>query len=233
MAGSSIRKKVTGCIILLLLLTISAFRCDPEQDPEFVFMIFTLPISVSPATSEISIGDTLWITSDFPDTIREYNSGEYYKLENFNFNFSLGLFQLVDNQKSISEQPGATSSFNFSQEVGSITFFGETFSDYNFVYSQEKYLSRIGIIPQSIGVFCVNFLGPSQLDLESVIDLGKTQDGRQRIPAYRNMYFTINEGLNNNFDLFQENCRAISLELPIPDNIYYEQKSTFTFRVVE
>lgn len=227
--------KVSGfsSLILLQLLPVTAFKCDDEKPPLFEFMIFELPFGVTPEDDSIKVGDTLWIFSNFPDTIREYNSGNYFKLVNFNFNFSLALFKLTNDQKSISEQPGATSSFNFIQKIGFISFFGETFNTYNMVYSQEKYISRIGIIPQTSGVFCINFLGPAKLELKSVIDLGKTKDGRQRIPSYRNIYFTINEGLNNNFDLFKQNCRAVSIEFPIPDNIYNEQKGTFTFRVVE
>lgn len=215
----------------LLVLMLTSFQCEDEK-VEFVFMILELPFTVTPENDSISVGDTLWITSDFPDTIREYNSGEYFKLEDFSFNFSLALRKLTSNQLSISQQPGATSSFNFHQEVGFISYFGETFSDFNLLYSQGRYKSRIGIIPQNTGVYCVNFLGPSQLDLKEVIDLGTTGDGQRRVPHYDTMYFMINDGLLTNFDLFKENCRAISLENPIPGNIYYEQKGAFTFRVV-
>ena len=131
------------------------------------------------------------------------------------------------------DQPGATAQFNFIQEIGSIPFFGETFSDFKLVYINEKYVSKIGIIPQSTGVYCLNFLGPSQLELKSVTDLGRTLDGRQRIPAYETLFFIINGG-NNNLSLLRENCILSSDSNPNNYRaFYYEQKGTFTFRVVE
>ncbi len=228
-----LQNKVSGLksLILLFLLALTAFKCDDERPPQFEFMIFELPFTIIPGNEVIQMGDTLWITSSMADSIKEYHSDNFYKIENFNFNFSLGLFQLTGNQKSLGEQPGATTSFHFVQEIGTITYFGETFSDFNLVYAQEKYLSRIGIIPQSLGVFSVNFLGPSELELNSVIDLGVTEDGRQRIPVYEALFFIINEG-NTNFDLFTENCLDTSTN---PDNYreyYYIRKGTFTFRVV-
>ncbi|MBX2946264.1 MAG: hypothetical protein KF725_10555 [Cyclobacteriaceae bacterium] len=219
--------------MIFLSISFFAFRCEEDKSPEFVFMIFELPFNVTPGNDYINVGDTLWITSEIPDTIHEYYSGDYYKIVNFDFSFSLGIRKLVSGGFNFGDQPGATAQFNFIQEIGSIPFFGETFSDFKLVYINEKYVSKIGIIPQSTGVYCLNFLGPSQLELKSVTDLGRTLDGRQRIPAYETLFFIINGG-NNNLSLLRENCILSSDSNPNNYRaFYYEQKGTFTFRVVE
>jgi hypothetical protein len=71
-----------------------------------------------------------------------------------------------------------------------------------------------------------------QIDLKPIIDLGITPNGRKKIPVYEAFYFVVNEGVTN-FELFKEHCKAESIENPAPINVYYEQKGSFTFRVVE
>ncbi len=98
---------------------------------------------------------------------------------------------------------------------------------FSFNYSQNQYRYKIGLIPNSTGIFSLNFLWPidlhgipeEQIDLTTVIDLGVTPAGRKRIPVYEAFYFFINDG-NNNFDLFKENCKAASVEHPTNINVF-------------
>jgi hypothetical protein len=243
MAGNIFKKKVTGFINLLLLLslTISAFRCDQEKDPEFVFMIFVLPISIELSSEEIILGDTLWISGGFPDTLQEYYSKKYYKLSDFNFKSKICLDKLINSDLYLSQQPGATSDFNIINELGSFSGLGSSCGTFDFQYQFEMYHYKIGLVTKSTGVFSAFFLWPidlhglpeEQVDLRPVIDLGKTSDGRNRIPVYEAFFFLINDG-QTNFELFVQNCRAGSLENPEDfKNVFAEQKGTFTFRVIE
>jgi hypothetical protein len=86
-------------------------------------------------------------------------------------------------------------------------------------------------VTTAVGVYSINILNPEEFDLSS-ITLGLTADGRKRIPVYRHIYYPINNG-NTNFELFRKHCKAVSLDFPTEQNIYYEQKGIFTFRVVE
>lgn len=184
------------------------------------------------------IGLMLFI--DFPDTILDLNSMKYYKIINMDFKELLGLRKLSSNELTISEQPGALESFSFFKNSATLFNIGGTFADLKFSYSNERYSFKLGIIPKATGIFCVNFLWPIQLNdgfdeglnLKNYIDLGLTIDGRRRVPIHKATYVVINNG-ETNFDLFEANCRAISLEVPIEGNIYYEQKGTFTFEVVK
>jgi hypothetical protein len=200
-------------------------------------MSFIIPINITPQANEISIGDTLWVSGIFPDTLLEHHSGKYYKLPNFDFKSKLCLRQLTNKSVLISDQPGAFENFQIISKVGGMSRIGSICGDIDFEYAQEKYHYQIGLIGTSTGIYTVNFLWPidlhglpeEQVDLRSVIDLGE-ENGRPRVPVYEAFYFVVNNG-ENNFEMFKEHCKAASIDEPSTINLFYEQKGTFTFRV--
>lgn len=243
MAGN-LRNSVTGSLgsllLLIILLTLTGVRCGDDNDPEFIFMAFLVPITITPPSDEFHVGDTLWISGSFPDTLEEFYSGKYYRFENFDFKSKICLHKLVNNQKNIGEQPGAFDYFSIINKAGSLQQISSICGSVSFDYRDGKYNYRIGLLTTIVGIFTINFLWPINLhgmpdehiDLKTIIDLGTTTDGRRKIPVYEAFYFVVNEG-NTNFELFKENCKAESLTNPAPINVFYEQKGSFTFRVVE
>lgn len=233
------RPKAFSFIIIFLLL-VSA-RCDDEkQHPEFVHMIFMIPIEVLPASTVIKTTDTLWVTANFPDTLKEYYSGRYYKLPNFDFKSDLCMAKLVDKHQYYSwQQPVAAASY--TSRIGTFNKFGSLCGDMKFLYTGNGYRFKLGIVIAQPGVYSLGLLMPLNLnsmpednvDLEPIIDLGETQDGRKRIPVYEAFFFTINNG-DTHFELFRQHCRAGSVENPDDfKNVHAEQKGTFTFHVKE
>lgn len=228
--------KVPGvvCLVLFLIITLTSFQCQEDKERVFEPILFELEFTIAPADSIAFVGDTIWITANIPDSIRDWHTGNRYKLIDFNFDLSLVIRKLFDQQKPVGDQPGATSAFDFIIKEGTLYLF-ETFNDFRMAYRDGYYLFRVGVIPKAAGVYCFNFLTPpaNSIDIRQAIKLERTPDGRERIPVYDGTYVIVNDGVHTNFDLFKKHCRAISLEVPIPDNIYYEQKGSFTFRVVE
>jgi hypothetical protein len=224
--------KGASCVSLLLLLFLAttAFNCEGEKEPEFIMMDFVLPFTITPTDANFSLGDTLWVEAAFSEKLEEYNSKVYYDIKDFDFQSKILLFELTNPNLDLSYQPSAVDFFHFIPIVGTIPFIGETASPFAFEYKENKYFFRLGLVPKQKGVFCVNFLPPSELDLRPGLMLGKTNDGRERIPSFQHLYFLINEG-NTNFDLFKQNCKANSITTPLEINIFYEQKGTFTFEV--
>ncbi len=222
-------------LVLFLAITFTSMRCEENKVQIFERIRFELPFTIIPFDSIVRIGDTLWITAHIPDSIRDWNTGNRYRLIDFDFDLSLVVRKLIDKYKPVGDQPGATSVFDFIIEDGTLYLF-ETFNDFKMAYRDDYYSFRVGIIPKATGVYCFNFLSPpanTTFNLRKVIKLENTPDGRERVPVYDGTYIIVNEGTHTNFDLFKKHCRAISLELPSPSNIYYEQKGSFTFRVVE
>lgn len=225
--------------LMLFIISTTIVGCDKEKSPEFVEMTFVIPFSVTPIRS-IKIGDTLWLSADFPDTILELNSMKYYKLINMDFKELFAVFKLSNNDLTISQQPGGLNAFTILEKKGTLNDPSETFADLKFSYANEKYSFMAGFVPSTVGIYCINFTWPREregfdagLHLENYIDLGVTNDGRKRIPRHKATYVVINNG-ETNFDLFHQNCKAVSLSVPIVEaNVYYEQKGTFTFQVVQ
>ncbi len=223
-------------LLLLILFILTGSRCGADDDPEFVFMAFLIPITISPPGEQIQLGDTIWISGSFPDTLEEFHSGKYYRLENFDFKSKICLRKLVDKTKNISDQQPAFNYFSIFNQIGGLED-NTLFCGYvNFNYVPGNYNYRIGLLPNGDGIFTINFLWPigihEQIDFRPIIKLENTPDGARRIPVYEAFYFVINEGATN-FELFKEHCKAESLENPAPINFFYEQKGSFTFQVIE
>ena len=225
-------KSIALVIVVMCSLAFCSQNCgEKEKFPDAVDFTFVIPLAIVPIQETFKIGDTLWLSANFPDTVWEFHSGKYFKAVNYSFPTRIGFFKLISKEKYFSEQPGASASFKIVNKIGSADNFSSTFGDFKLQYNANRYKCSIGIIPQQPGVFCVNFLSPEDADL-SFIDLGLTQDGRKRIANHKEFFYVINEGATN-FNLFKENSIAVSLSVPIVYNIYYEQKGTFTFKVVQ
>ncbi len=234
--GGNNKFKVQGLISLALLLSISltASRCEREEDPMYRDFIFVLNFEINPADSLISLGDTLWLTAEFDNKIEDFISKEKFELIDFNFKTRVGFFKLIGKNVTLSNQPGATDFFEVVNKRGLIFNPRDTFTDFKFDYAAGIYSCEIGIVPKSKGVFCLNFLPPppEAINLSKTILLPDAPDGSKVIPLYRNIYYVINDG-QTNFELYKKHCVASSEILITTDNIYYEQKGTFTFRVID
>jgi hypothetical protein len=221
----------TMCLVLLII-TLTAFRCEHEEPPQYQEFVFLLNLQINPKDSIIQKNDTLWITAEFNNNIYDFISSKTYELTNFDFLSTIGFFKLIGKQIIFSDQPGAVESFQFINSIGSISNLRDTFADFTFSYSNGFYSCRVGVIPKTKGVFSINFLRPRNLDLTSVIKLSNTPEGIKVLPYYRTIYYVINNG-QTNFELYKKHCEASSEILVTTDMIYYEQKGTFTFRVVD
>lgn len=103
-------------------------------------MAFLIPITISPPVEDFQVGDTLWVSGSFPDTLEEFYSGNYYRLENFDFKSKICLHKLVDKQKNISEQPGAFNYFSIFNDIGSLEQISSICGTVSFNYALGKYL---------------------------------------------------------------------------------------------
>jgi len=179
------------------------------------------------------------VLGSFPDTLKEYYSNRYFTLVKFDFKSKICFAKISNNQLYFSEQPGANF-VTILSKVGGVTSIGSLCGRIQFHYELETYYYKIGLIPQTTGVFSVGFLMPvdlhgfpdEQINLTKNIEL-ETSNGRKKIPVYEAFFFIINNGVTH-FDLFTKYCRAGSVEDPKAfKNVFAEQKGTFTFRVVE
>ncbi|TGE15264.1 hypothetical protein [Hymenobacter elongatus] len=222
---------------LLCLLLLAG--CKREPAPEFVDLTFQIPFALTPERDTVAVGDTLWLTADFSDQLRDFYTGQRYPVPpaNFRLRTLLGLFRLTLPTRTLANQPAATEDFTFVNKVGAVARQAPTFNEVSYVHAQGRYHLRVGLIPQRRGVFSVNFLDgwltrrreEKEPDL-SYLDLGKTADGLRRQAVFRSFFHYINEG-RTNFELYKQHCAPVSLNYPNPGNINGEQEGTLTFVV--
>jgi len=197
---------------------------------EYVEMVFKLPLNITPTTDTVNVGDTLTFEASFPDNLKEEFSGQYYRFQNFDFKTRVAFNKLGDTSLLISQQPGATSSFTVTNELGGITGPSETFGGVGFVYEFNTYKLKIKMVVKQKGVFAISFY--SQLYTKntqlSFIDLGQTASGGKRIAVLDNIWYLINNG-NTHFGLYSKNTKVGNITLPDVKN--YETEATYTFVV--
>jgi hypothetical protein len=226
----NLRNLVASPLCLLLLLLLSG-KCTEEQEPDFMFMTFEIPVSISPNTEILALGDTLWISGQFPDTLRDIHSGEYFKLANFDFKSKICITRINNSQLYASQQQPAFHEFSFT---GDLFQTSSICGPVSFNYSANNYLYKIALKPKNTGIFNVFFNRPvdlhgspdEQIDLQPYVNLGIGVDGRKRIPVYEAFLFIVNDG-DTNYELFKQHAR------PGSDIVPSEEKGSFTFQVIE
>lgn len=226
----------------LITLLLSSFQCaDEETDVNYFDLVPIIYLNVQPELKQLKVGDTLWITAHIKDTFNTFydnSMGESitqwddYALKNFDFQTKLKLRRLTSNILTLSEQPGATQSFKYINIIGSVYVLNEDMGRFQFQYNSNTYTVKIGLIPLNSGVYSFYFSPPEYLDF-SANKFGYGQGGNLNQGRYKTILYVINNLSRNNTDLFNKYCKFTLDILPVPFNIYYVEKGTYTFEVIE
>ncbi len=92
---------MTNLLLLVLLILYPGLGCVKTCDVPTNSYWFVLPHAVTPAKAEFKVGDTISVTADFPHEVMEAN-GNSYLLEDFNFQLTFVLIDLLDSNVSTS-----------------------------------------------------------------------------------------------------------------------------------
>lgn len=227
----------TCCPIWTLAISLLVTGCVKEKYPLVVPMVFFAPVTITPASRTIARGDTLWLTASFSDSLLDNNSGRRYRVRTQDFTFVSGMyFELL---QGIGQQPtGIAGSFQIVAKTGKAQIVGGFTGVFEPVYDGHFYRAKIGLIPTQPGIIAISFLlGPSGgaqalNKYMPFIQLPPDAEGRERKALLEDMFYVINDGKTNNFDLYSQYTRAFSLEPGTPSiQVLYETKSTFTVEV--
>jgi hypothetical protein len=230
-------------IVLLVILTLIMTGC-PNDDNElnYIDLVPIINLEANPVKQQIKIGDTLWITSSFPETFNTLYDNSFgetivqgadlYSLKNYDFQTRLIIKSLSNKYSKLSEQPGAITSFTILNDTGSVNVTDENGGEFKFEYDNGNYSAIIGLVAKNTGLFTFYFTPPDYLDFSS-ISFGYGQGGNLNQGRYKTILYIINRLSYNNIDLFNQNCQFSLDILPVPFNIYYVEKGTYTFEIIE
>ena len=213
-------------------------RCGPKAPLPIAIPIgFLLPVTITPSNFNIRRGDTLWLEASFSDSLIDKNSRSRYRVrpQDITFNSYINYSKLLgQNQLPI----GVAGTFQLVEKVGNATIGGASSGLLRLVYDGSRYRAKIGIIPTTSGILSLGILVKPSGGTQALgnnlpfINLPLDAQGREQKAILDDSFYVINGGKANNFDLYNQNTRAFSLEPGTQSGqIIYEQQSTFTVEV--
>ena len=220
-------KSLIYALLILLVITSCSFQCGKDRDRyEEVLFEFEIPLNISPATDTVSVGQELTLTADFPDSLFDVLSQKKYYLPNFNFRNVGDMRQLTGITIKMLDQPGAMDSFEFTNNIGSISNKSSTFSDINFKYENGRYKLTIKIKPKNVGIYTFQlFHDPTYNKLPQ--ELAPSGPGLKRFPRILYIRYRINDG-NTHFNILEDNSLNT---ITSPDQRERYIPTTYTFVV--
>lgn len=216
--------------LLLVTLTSCGSSCNKDKDRwEEVEFEFAIPVSITPGSDTINVGQELSVTANFSDSLNDVLSQKKYYLPNFNFKTVAVIQKLTNSNLDINQQTSAVGKFLYSNIIGSFSNFSATFADVNYLYQNKSYNLNAKVTPNEAGVFIIRFYhstgtrGQTELPQE----LAPDEPGVKRFPIMKVLRYTFNSG-NTHFNIYKDNCKERdSNEI----TNWVESKATYTFVV--
>lgn len=153
---------------------------------------FEIPATLSPAKDTFNIGDTITISSVFPNQVYDKSTEQYYKLENFRFYPEVWITKIhtvpvIENLSGFEFIVDSVYNYNlFCYSDGSCSYYGE----YN--YSNQEYSLYYKIVLQSSGLYRLS-------QGSAIYPLGEWQDFEGKCwNVYSDVSTKLNDGIDNN-----------------------------------
>jgi hypothetical protein len=213
-------------VISLLLL-----GCEPKElQPEFQFVAFEIPVTISPQADTVARGDTLWLDLNFSDSLLDIRSNQRYRVQpqDLDMTIAFGFKKLM----GLAQNPvGAVRTLPAFARQGQLRELGGMFRLLTPVYDNQRYRARLGVVPASPGVYALSVLRSVDTADGISVPLPDSPDGKPRQGRVEELYYVINNG-NVNFHIQREHTRLGStMPNPSEGTLYFEQKATFAFVV--
>jgi hypothetical protein len=217
---------------ILLIVSISSCgnSCNKDKDKyEEVVFEFVIPLTISPGSDTVNVGQELTLIANFPDSLFDIISQKKYYLANFNFKTVAVINKLTNPSVRIIEQPGAVFNFNYNNITGSLSNLSTTFADINFLYQNNMYKLEIKIKPNATGVYSIHFYHSTGTSGQTKLpsELAPSIPGVKRFPIMRMARYIINSG-NTHLNIYEANCLNLIQE---PSQKELLRNSSYTFVV--
>ncbi len=216
--------------LFLVTLTSCGSSCNKDKDKwEEVEFEFAIPVSITPGSDTINVGQELSLTADFSDSLFDVRSQKKYYLPNFNLKTVAVIKKLSNNNIQFPEQSGSVSNFTFINTIGSFNNLSTSFADVNYTYQGNRYTISVKLKPLEAGVYGLRFYhstgtrGQTELPQE----LAPNEPGVKRFPIMKVIRYTFNDG-NTHFNVYKQHSKPAD---PNEATNWVESKATYTFVV--
>ena len=227
-------KKIINLISMAVTAILISCSCGKDDIVRYETWInFLYPVSITPNTDTINVGDTLWIEVNLPDSIYDNTNSRKFYLPSFNFQSYMSVRKLVDNTANWSFQLNSSNNFNTKNNIGSIYKTTSSSIDFQPVYQNNHYVFKGAIIPKDNGVYCLVFTNFSYeqrlteiLGLEQIKPLAP--DANNFSIKLDFIDYKINNG-NTHYNIFTQHCKSNN---DAPSNLYWKEENyIYTFVV--
>jgi hypothetical protein len=201
--------------VILIVYTISCVR--QNAGCEVGYYSFLLPVSFYPTDSIIKLGDTIVITSEFPDKLKDILHSEEFYFDNVDFKTYCNMIK-VDTLMEYK--------FNNFDYIDHFKFFSDSIYNlkvYNttvgvdYVYSDHKYHLKFNIVPKFAGVYIFEFTSVLNSTSHSILrDTLPAVDSNCKLTEWYPNFIT------NNGNAYQD-----LMDRSNPNNWYHD----FTYKV--
>jgi len=214
-------------ILLFFSLTILLSACINKDCREHGNYNFEIPATLFPAQDSFHIGDTIKITSIFPDDVFDLTTEEYYKLENFNFFPGTELVKIDTNPASEGLSDFIIiipSEMNYAKQTFSE---GEQLLVGEYLYDNNQYSLEFSLIPLKTGLY--------YMEQTTFVELSEDQDFEGKCDRLSSgSSVNLNDGSDNNFNLlYQSPDSHYSSWITSKPNVRFHRFGGYCFYVVE
>ena len=226
-------------IILTIITCMALFAIGCRNDSKCSrSYILTNPVEVYPVKDLYEIGDTIWFSMNFSDSIvaniTNNWSGDSWDdtivLKNFDFqrNF-LFVDMIVDSTKSTKDQSPSWKSFSPRYEVGTIVNIFDDGPEYKLVYTDNSYHMKIGIICLESGWF---FFSPGFQSYYNAVNPASNIKitGECNEEYLINIWFPVNRQPDGTY-LTNYHLFARHMDTTLQNNLPAIKQECFTFHV--
>lgn len=224
-------------VLFLSIGLLGLLTACKKPDPVVLPLLLVAPATLTPTASTARVGDTLWVEAHYSDSLLDLNSNRRYRIrpQDMTLGTSFAATYLHGNGQP---DTGAASTLQVVPRTGKARVNGSFTGSFEPKYDGHFYHSKFGLVPTQRGVLAISLmlmLPGGARDYGYILpfmQLPPDAQGREQKAAIEFMYFIVNGGKDNNYDLYcqQATVNPQTANLP-PKSLIYPQQSTFTVEV--
>ena len=137
--------------ILLILVSFFTVACEKKcHNNPHINYDFETPATLFPAKDTFHIGDTLYLSSNFSDEVKERNTGNTFKLENFYFYPIVGIYKI---DLPLADLTSINTAFDVIVDTAANFAYESEAIGFEYLYEGGNYHFSARIIPKAAGTF--------------------------------------------------------------------------------